>query len=120
MSLKSMFGDSILMSREHLYKLVSGPDSDELFRSLLTSYYKRYYAFANYVDNQYVFEDQSVPLVVRIIQPVRNQIDECAASAKRLCQIYGGKHLGNDKDYSYFWFDNTDLLPSIEGGRLLC
>mgnify|MGYP000599325118 CR=1 FL=1 len=48
--LKEMWGENILMARQHLYELVAGTVSDSDFQELITSYYKRYAAFANYVE----------------------------------------------------------------------
>lgn len=117
--LRRYFGDNILSSRQHLYTLLSGPKSDEELRALLTSYYKRYMAFANYVDNQYLFEDQSVPLIQRIIQPIRETLKDYEQTIIKLCVRSKGEYLGNDMDYAYFSFPEKGKLPKIEGS-ILC
>ena len=57
--LKEMWGENILMARQHLYELVAGTVSDSDFQELITSYYKRYAAFANYVDEKYLLGSNS-------------------------------------------------------------
>ena len=116
--LKNYFGDNILSSRQHLYILLSGPGSDQELQALLMSYYKRYMAFANYVDNQYLFEDQSKPLIQRIIYPIRCIIQDYEAQIIRQCERRNGEYLGNDRDYAYFKFPEKGRLPNIEGSTL--
>ena len=99
--LQELWGENILMARQHLYELVSGVTSDEEFQELISSYYKRYAAFANYVDDKYLFGDENVPLIMRIIAPARVLIKENMEGIIRLCKIYGGKYLGVHKDYVY-------------------
>lgn len=109
--LEQLWGANILMSRQHLYELVSGDVTDEEFRLLISSYYKRFAAFANYVDEKYLFEDESVPLLIRIIKPVREMIDAYSESLIARSKQWGGKYLGKHCDYLYFLFTHRYELP---------
>lgn len=117
--LKEIWGDNILMGRQHLYRLVSGKVSDAEFQELLVSYYKRYSAFANYVDEKYLFGDTNIPLVTRIIKPAREAIGEYTKTVMRVGRIYSGTYLGNHQDFVYLAF-TSDLLPEFDGGCRLC
>lgn len=117
--LKEMWGDNILMARQHLYELVAGTVSDSDFQVLITSYYKRYSAFANYVDEKYLFGEKSLPLVVRIIEPARTAIAEYEQRLIAISRQYGGHYLGNHQDYAYFAFKN-DYLPEFEESCRIC
>lgn len=117
--LKEVWGDNILMARPHIYAMVSGSVSDARFSELLTSYYKRYSAFANYVDEKFLFEDPNIPLVARIIGPVRRSIrsyEECIIDS---CKRFGGTYLGNHQDYAYFAF-KSNRFPELEESWCLC
>lgn len=117
--LKELWGDNILMARQHLYELVAGTVSDEGFQRLITSYYKRYSAFANYVDEKYLFGEKGLPLVVRIIQPAREAIKNYEQRLIAISRQYGGEYLGNHQDYSYFAF-KTEFLPEFEESCRIC
>lgn len=117
--LKELWGDNILMARQHLYELVAGTVPDVDFQGLITSYYKRYSAFANYVDEKYLFGEKSLPLVVRIIEPARTTIREYEQRLIAISRQYGGEYLGNHQDYAYFSF-RTEFLPEFEESCRIC
>lgn len=116
--LKELWGENILLSRKHLYKMVSGNATDAEFQKLVASYYRRFAAFANYCDRVYLFEDQGTPLTTRIIKPCREKIEAHMERCVSKCEIYQGKYLGSNKDYAYFEFA-TDNIPNMEGGEVL-
>jgi hypothetical protein len=117
--LKTIWGDNILMSRQHLYEIVSGTVSDEVLRKLLVSYYNRYAAFANYVDSKFFFEEQNESFLRRIIRPARALIDEYAQSAIARSKWYRGTYLGTHCDYLYFLFQG-ETTPDFEESCRLC
>jgi len=117
--LKDLWGANILTARQHVYKLVAGTVSDDEFQQLLVSYYRRYQAFANYVDEKYLFEEKDTPLVVRIIKPVRAAIDAYEHRLIVQCSQCGGTYLGNSHDYAYFSFKHENL-PEFEESTRLC
>lgn len=117
--LKNLWGNNILMARQHLYELVAGTVSDKEFQILITSYYKRYSAFANYVDEKYLFEEKSLPLISRIIGPVRETIQQYEQRVIAISKQYSGTYLGNHQDYAYFSF-KTEFLPEFDESSRLC
>lgn len=117
--LKELWGENILMSRLHLYKLVAGTVTDVEFQGLITSYYRRYSAFANYVDDKYYFGEKSLSLVSRIIDPARDVIRNYEQRVIAISRQYGGEYLGNHQDYAYFAFRN-EHLPEFEESCRVC
>lgn len=117
--LKELWGDNILMARQHLYELVAGTVSDLDFQELIISYYKRYAAFANYVDEKYLFGEKTQPLVVRIIEPARDVIKDYEQRLIAISRQYGGEYLGSHQDYAYFAF-RTEYMPKFEESCRIC
>lgn len=117
--LKEVWGDNILMARQHLYELVAGTIADTAYQDLIISYYKRYSAFANFVDEKYLFEEKDRPLVARIIEPARQEIKRYSDYAVAVCKLYGGQYLGSHQDYAFFAFP-SEKLPELEGSTRLC
>ena len=101
--LKEMWGENILMARQHLYELVAGTVSDSDFQELITSYYKRYAAFANYV-----------------IGPARDCIKQYEERLIAQCQMRRGRYIGSHQDFAYFAFNTADHLPEFEESCRVC
>lgn len=118
--LKEMWGENILMARQHLYELVAGTVSDSDFQELITSYYKRYAAFANYVDEKYLFGEQQLPLVFRIIGPARDCIKQYEERLIAQCQMRRGRYIGSHQDFAYFAFNTAGHLPEFEESCRVC
>lgn len=119
-ALKDLWGMGIVSSREHLYRLVSGEISDSDFQELISSYYKRYAAFANYIDAAYLFGNRSESFVTRIILPVRKHLAAHVACVTKQCHRHSGTLLGMHEDYLYFSFPEHAKLPTLEGGERIC
>ena len=117
--LKEIWGENILSARQHLYELVSGTVSDEDFQALITSYYKRYSAFANYVDEKYLFESKDIPLLARIIQPARERIRTYEFHLLDMCKGYRVHYIGNHQDYAFFEV-RGDHIPPFEESKIIC
>lgn len=117
--LKDIWGENILEQREKLYQIVSGACSDEVFRELITEFYITYPAFSNYVDEVYLFEDQNVALVSRIIQPIRARIEDYKAAIHKHCKLYTGEFLGEHQDYVFVSFSG-ELRPHYDGSVEIC
>jgi len=117
-SLKELWGPNVMMARDILYKIVSGCVEEQEYLELLTSYYKRFSAFANYVDYQYMFGEEDTPLLVKIIKPIREKV--CAYQLKMEEQILkkGGKVVGVSHDYIYaeFW---SKKVPCLDGSIIV-
>lgn len=117
--LKDIWGETILMSREKTYKLVSGHATDDEYRKLLASYYAKYSGFCNYVTDKYVFGDNSIPLISRIVDPVRKMIDTHSSNVAGILVSNGGKFLMRTHDYLYYAFRTSDI-PEIRGSTRIC
>lgn len=118
-ALKDVWGENILEQREKLYQIVSGACSDEVFRKLITEFYITYPAFSNYVDEVYLFEDQNVALVTRIIQPIRARIEDFKEEIRKHCKLYVGEFLGEHQDYVFVSF-NGEPRPHYDGSVEIC
>lgn len=114
-SLQNLWGENICNSRQHLYEIVAGTVSDTQLQELLLSYYKRFSAFANYVDTAYLFGDSKVPLLQRVLGPARECISAYQQRVQSICRQYGGEFHGLDMDYAYFSFPGPNF-PDLNGG----
>jgi hypothetical protein len=107
------------MSRDKVYKLVSGNITDEEYRKLICSYYSKYASFANFIDDKYIFGDKSVPLIARITEPVRKMIDDYTNEVKSSLNSAGGKYLMESHDYIYYSFKHKEY-PKLKGMDIIC
>lgn len=117
--LKDIWGVTILMSRDKVYRLVSGNVSDEEYRALICSYYRKYSSFCNYVTDKYIFGDKNIPLVRRIIEPARELISLHTDEVIRILEQSGGKYLTTTHDYLYYAYMH-DKIPEVRGMTLIC
>lgn len=117
--LKQVWGENILMSRDPVYSLVSCNVDDDTYRNILTSYYYRFAAFANYVDEKYLFAGDDTPLITRLIKPVRELIDDYTIAVTKRVQERNGSLLLRSHDYLYFEF-KTAKYPVVDEGKIIC
>ena len=117
--LKDIWGTTILMSRDKVYRLVSGNISDESYRKLLCSYYMKYSSFCNYVTDKYIFGDKNIPLIRRIIEPARDIISLHTEEVCNTLKNSGGKFLMVTHDYVYYSY-NHDNIPELRGMTKIC
>ena len=54
-ALVDMWGSNVLMSRDLTYCLVSGSCTDDKYRSVIKSYYRKFIAFGNYINHIFIF-----------------------------------------------------------------
>lgn len=100
-SLKDIWGENILMSRELTYSLVSGNCSDEQYHKILQSYYVKFASFTNYVNYTFLFGDTNIPAIKRLIDPIRKIIDDYTEELLEEIKNTGGKFLMRTHDYIY-------------------
>lgn len=110
--LKEIWGANILMSRDYTYKLVSGSCSDEEYRRLLQSYYKKFAAFSNYVNAAFLFGDPGTARIRRLTEPARKLIDSYSDLVIAEVDAKGAKLLMRTHDYIYC------ALPAQSSSRL--
>ena len=119
--LKDLWGSNILMSRDYTYYLVSGNCSDEKYKSIIKSYYRKFIAFGNYINHIFIFGDKSIPYIRRIVEPARSLLNEYYDIVCEDITINGGKYLMRTNEYVYFaMVENVEFETSLEGVKLVC
>ena len=107
-SLSDKWGENMLRDRRRVYQLVSGDGvSDHDYRRILTSFYKRFAAFANYCDDCYYFGDVSKSLHARFLEPIHEYLN----TEREIFHCYGGRFLAESEGYMYFAF-NKGMQPT--------
>lgn len=109
--LSKYFGKSILKVRPHLYTIFSHARvSDKDYCAVLAHCYRRYAAFANLIDEQYYFGDETLSLQQRITDKLVSLVEEARLHFNK----YNGKLLMENEGYLYYAFSEgcvpTDLL----------
>lgn len=109
--LSKYFGDNIVHAdRERLYTLVSGEcTSIKQYCSILAHCYRRYSAFANWIDFEFYFGDEAIPLQKRLVTKMQLLVEE----ARAYFNGYGGKFLMEDRGYIYVAFP-SDKCPTSD------
>lgn len=119
--LKEIWGDNILQSRRNTYKIVSGKCSDIEYRQLLQSYYRKYAAFTNYVNNAFLFGDRTVPEIRRLVLPARDLVDNYASMLMEEIANRSMKFLMRTHDYIYCAVPyESKHTMSIDGTVVVC
>ena len=114
--LKNIWGSSILMNRDNIYKLVSGDTDDVTYRKILSSYYKTHAAFSNYVDLIVMFGRRDVNFVERFNHSVREYLNSYIEEIEKEIFTYGGsKFLLYDHEYRYYAVVPSCTLENLEG-----
>lgn len=114
--LKNIWGSSILMNRDNIYKLVSGDTDDVTYRKILSSYYKTHAAFSNYVDFIVMFGRRDVDFVEKFNQSVREYLNDYIEKIDKEVFTYGGsKFLLYDHEYRYYAVVPICTLENLEG-----
>ena len=110
--LADIWGDNVLFDRKRVYQLVSGDGiSTKDYKRILTSFYKRFAAFANYCDDCYYFGDLSKPLHARFLEPLTQRI----STEREIVHSYGGKFLAESEGYMYVAFPKRSQPTSMKG-----
>lgn len=114
--LEAWFGPQFLTAREVVYKLVSGDlriEDKELFKkeygSIISSYYRKYEKFSNYVNNKRLDKQYTIP---ELIKPLRLDIELTKDRLRKSCSAKC-KYLFEDRDYMYFAFEKEMGEPDL-------
>lgn len=119
--LEKMFTRRILMSRELTYMLISGSCTDERWREIMVSYYTRFDAFAQYVNDKVLFSSNNIATWFAIIDPLRTQIDTYAEAVMTYMADNGAKFLMRTHDYLYYATPKTrEWIPDVGGVKVIC
>ena len=110
-ALSSIWGENIVKGHDYVWKIVSGDvDSDKLYKRIIAHSYRRFSAFANYIDDIYFFGDPTISLHERIISDSKALIDE-----RRKTIIECGKYIGEDHGYLYLVVPKGSAPAFTEG-----
>lgn len=101
-ALRDYWGESIVVSRDNIYKLVSGDTTDVDYRKLIATYYRTHAAFACYVDEIYMFGDSRRPFITQFVESVRGILNTELELKRRAYVSSSGKELLLSKEYLYF------------------
>lgn len=114
--MRDVWGYSILLARDNIYRLVSGDTDDESFRKIIASYYRTHAAFANYIDMLAMFESQDIPFIMRFVTNVRAQLDTYGAVVDGVINTYtGSKLLLENEEYRYYAVEPVCDLSRLKG-----
>lgn len=114
--LRNIWGDSILLNRENIYKLVSGDTDDKTYRKLLCSYYRSHSSFSNYISYVMLYGDRNVPFITRFTHSVRDYIQSYIQSVEEVVySTSGSKFLLYDHEYLYYAIVQSCDVSALKG-----
>lgn len=115
--LEDMFDKGMFINRDLLYRLVSGSNGQSSYGELISSFYKKFPSFSNYIDGAVMFKDDDRNLLQNIMIPIRTKIDEYKATVKSKASEVGGRLVLDTHDYLYIAFD-VGKYKEIPGVRI--
>ena len=107
--LSKYFGENMVRDRVQLYTLLSGNVPDKEYCRILAYCYRRYSAFANFIDYEYYFGNQDAKLFKRIVTKLQLLVTE----ARLYVSGFGGRVLMEDRGYVYVAF-NEGSSPNFD------
>lgn len=116
-ALRDIFGDSAFIYRDCVYKVIAYNDN---LNDLFASYYRRFPTFRAYVNEVYAFGDNSVPIIDRVVNPLREKVKENGVSVYETLYNMGGKYLLRTHEYLYFAFNTKPNVNCIKGAVCIC
>lgn len=106
--LRELLDEAMFMDRDNLYCLVSGSLKPGLeYGELLQSFYKKFVAFANYVDVAHMMMEDDQTLLQCIISPIRSRITAYKNLVIEELKERGGRFVLETHDYIYIAFDES-------------
>lgn len=118
--MRNIWGDSILLSRDNVYALVSGDVDMERYRKIICTYYKTHSAFACYVDRIMIFGQRQIPFINRFAPEVRSYLNAYKDEVDAIVHTYtGSKFLLEDKEYRYYAVSPACDLSAVKGVRYI-
>lgn len=118
--LRSTFGDNCFIYRDLLYKLVSGTGNKQEHLELFASFYRKYVGITEYVNQLYYFGESDIPIVPRVLQEVREVINDYRSEVAKQFESAGGKYLLHTHDYLYYAFKGNNSIPEVKGLTIIC
>lgn len=119
--LREDFGDNCMLYRDLVYKLVSGSCKDQKEHiEIFASAYRRFHKFALYVNQIYYYGETNIPIIPRVLSPVRDSIDSYRKEVTEELTLEGGKYLTHTNDYLYYGFKGSGDIPTLKGASVIC
>lgn len=108
--------ESCFLVRDYLFDALAGiGDINRIFATM----YRKYPKFRTYVNDRFYYGDSEIPIITRIITPLRERIDEYTEEIIPILKIDRGKFLIRSRDYLYFAY-NTIPDINLKGVHVLC
>lgn len=101
--LREVWGESILIGRDNIYKIVSGDVDDKTYLQLICTYYKTHASFANFMDYCYMSCPETTPLLQKFAEETRAVLRNYRMVVHDLVmnKYCGSKYLLEDREYLY-------------------
>lgn len=115
--LKEVWGESILIARDNIYKIVSGDVDDDTYHKLVCTYYRTHSSFANFIDYCYMSRSQEEPFIKKFVEETRAVVRNYGLLVEDLVMNkYGGnKFLLEDHEYRYYAVHPICDLTKLKG-----
>lgn len=115
--LAPIVGETCLIYRKYIYNIIAGKgDVANLFGHL----YRRHTELLKYVNDIATYGDNSVSLVERCVEPLRDKVREYELTLKDRLSSSGAKYLITTHGYLYVCYNKGMCVPDIAGGTLIC
>ena len=118
--LRDRLDESCFICRDLLYALFSGAKSYYDYADILMSYYKKFPAFRKLVNDVYFYGDDTIPLVDRVLMPLRKELNTYQQEISEYLHKKGGKYLTTSRDYLYYAFPSCWDVPKVERAVYIC
>lgn len=115
--LDNVFDNAAFIYRDIIYNIIAGKGDT---CDAVSSCYRRFKEFREYVNNCYFFGDDSVPIVDRLVDPMRESVNDYMSQCKQMLSAMGGKYLITTHSYVYFAFNNKPNIDNIKGAITVC
>lgn len=119
-SLYGLLGEEPFICRDLTFCVISGDNRTYDLQKVFASYYRKYPRITEYVNNIYVYGNNTVPMFDRAVRPLRNQVDAYKSKCMDVLQDAGGKYLVESKDILYYAFNVLPDLNQLSGVTVIC
>lgn len=106
-----------MIYRNYIYDVIAGKGDVAL---LFGHLYRRHKQLFSYVNDIAVYGDNSVPLVTRCVEPLRDKVNEYANELKNSLTSQGAKYLVTTHGYLYVCYNTGVTVPEVIGGICIC
>lgn len=115
--LESIVGKECFIYRKFLYEMLAGYDNAS---ELLAHLYRRHAALKTYVNDLYVYGEQTTGLYETCVIPLREKVTEYETELLEMLQSSGAKYLITTHGYVYVCYNLNVPVPEVVGGTRIC